>query len=770
MRRIGEIGKRFAGDEESAKQYLGTARVLLGRMKSYLAGAYGSRQWRLPDGTVILTKSLPTGDYVNIFRPEFGEEEGVEFHIHGILATRSAQTKFLRTKTGLFAPAFNVRVVPDKEAGTLQWKGQAERDMVWIKGPQSRYFVRDRNFDLGTTVYTHENRAISFDGGGAVYGAAIYRGEDGSGYVVAHSTDGIEMRFSIRKEGVWEEIGTPIPMPGADRINTVCMFHPLGNKAVFVSKYGAIVEVTLTYTGFSFTETDRALYRQAGFSPVGGSSSTSTVVNITETTSSVVIEEFADNSAFRMERQRLDPDDLDVVLEAASLSDWEQVIAAEYSPAGSLITASLRYSGPAQKLVASGEFFVGGSTINQAAQQFNYFGPDIGDANQVGSGTPFVVPGFSHRDWISSYLEDQAFVVAGFINPPIAADSTVAGPQYSSSSTTTSTRSPFGLSRSLVSQKVVDQTASQITTPADFEVRIVFSTGDASILLYKLFVDVDITETYFYQEDVDYSYNESPNGDGTSDYAYSYERSDSTTFNVDGSASLIQYEGTIRFLDVRTQSAVIGAIRKDESVSLTGAYVNSYSTGALTGVSEDKTSSGPDPDGLEGPGTTHSPVPDRVTLAMTYDGLATRTIRREDRVIQDGVEVKSASRVVRDYNRTLSSPGGSSTTTYISQVIDVIRRNNPPESYSDSDTVLSTEFPEGANRHFNALVFHTFGYAVAASTSLTLSKYNYFFSDSPFTALFADHGPMNILYLDEEFRSVPDVFGNDVVYFPIESV
>lgn len=761
MRRTGEIVKRYSGDEEAAKQYLGVARVLLGRMKSYLAGAYGSREWRLADGTVIVTKSIPSGDLVSIFRPEFSQ--AVEFHEHGIEATRSATTKFLFTRSGLFAPNFNIRQNTDKQAGTLQWKGQGERDMVWIVGPESRYFVRDPDLDLSTTIYTHDNRPILFDGVGQVYGAAIYRGLDGTGYVVAHGDD-TEMRFSIRKEGAWEEIGTPITMPAMDRINTVCMFHPLGNKAVFVTKYGAIVEATLTYTGFSFTETPRLLYRHAGFGPVGGRIIYTDIRTITETTTSTLDVEDSDYSASRVERQRLDPDDLNVVLAAGPVEPWEQVIAAEYSAAGEIITASIRYSGSARKVVATGEQFVGGSTINRAVSFFLFTGPDVGDENEVGQGADLL--GVPYKTWLTTYLEDEGFVLGGLIAPP-GFSVTATGTKYNRTRTENSSRSPFGLSRSLNATENETITASQDEIPFDFEARIVFSTGDASLLLYRFYAEIDVSELSSFDETFNYSYTESPRGTGTSDYDYSYERTENYTFDASANASHESFEGTIRFLDIRSQSAVIGAMHITETISLTVAGGYTYNVGPTSGTTTGPTS-GPDPDGLEGPAGTVD-APDKVLPDNTYNGLATRTMTREDHVYQDGVETKSASRVVRQYNRTLSSPGGSQIIEILTEPLDVIRRNTP-ESVSDTNTVPAAELPEGAGQHFNALVFHTFGLSTAACASLTLRKYNFFFSTGPFTLLFADDGPMNILYLDDEFRSVPDIFGNDVVYFPIKSL
>lgn len=41
-------------------------------MKAYLAGVYGQKVWNLPDGTVIVTKSIPSGDLVEIFAPPPG--------------------------------------------------------------------------------------------------------------------------------------------------------------------------------------------------------------------------------------------------------------------------------------------------------------------------------------------------------------------------------------------------------------------------------------------------------------------------------------------------------------------------------------------------------------------------------------------------------------------------------------------------------------------------------------------------------------------------
>lgn len=54
------------GDPQLAKLYQSWARTLLGRMKSYAVGTSQKRTWTLPDGAVIITRSTPAGDFIDI--------------------------------------------------------------------------------------------------------------------------------------------------------------------------------------------------------------------------------------------------------------------------------------------------------------------------------------------------------------------------------------------------------------------------------------------------------------------------------------------------------------------------------------------------------------------------------------------------------------------------------------------------------------------------------------------------------------------------------
>lgn len=67
MREIQPVRFRLlGGDDLLAAQYESLSRTLLGRMKAYLDGAAGFKQWQLKDGVRIRTLSGPAGDIVEI--------------------------------------------------------------------------------------------------------------------------------------------------------------------------------------------------------------------------------------------------------------------------------------------------------------------------------------------------------------------------------------------------------------------------------------------------------------------------------------------------------------------------------------------------------------------------------------------------------------------------------------------------------------------------------------------------------------------------------
>lgn len=341
-------------------------------MKSYLAGAYGSRVWNLPDGTVIVTQSMPHGDSVSITCPGF--KRPVEFPFGGILCEPLAdeapagwgapiseanaplgtigggpshQAWLQAKQNGQFQPAFTVKRYPSIDAGTIQWQGRSKRERVWFKGPPSRYFISE--WSRSSNIWTVDNKKIATPGG--VLGCAIYREGDGTGHVIAVHDNIVSIKIYMRKSGAWELLGTVSTLTlGADTWLTCCHFSPRGNKAAIVTFQGSVIEITVTYSGISVTRTPRMAYRYRN---------TRSVTQGVDATRTYFLDDDPDYGSFTgTEHQvvttettwtttllEVSPDDPATVLSESTTLLWERPICADFDDEGALIVGMLRYEG-----------------------------------------------------------------------------------------------------------------------------------------------------------------------------------------------------------------------------------------------------------------------------------------------------------------------------------------------------------------------------------------------------------------------------------------
>lgn len=267
MRQTGTLIKRYAGDEEAAKQYLGIARTLLGRMKATLAGAAGSRLWVFPNGTTVRTAAGPHGDIVEITAkapaPALEEmlsglvcipmsddaEDGwgtPEDDDHPIGTPGGPKPQFFlrANREGAFAPEFRVKRHTEFKAGNINWTNASHSRRLSFHGPRSRYFLDgygDDDANNYAAVYSN-GKEIDLSGffnrvvGAAMRGNVLlvmvtdYAGKYRLGY-----------KFPGEAFALAESYNPPSRAPNADYIPwTIAPFNQSATKCSFVMNTPAL--------------------------------------------------------------------------------------------------------------------------------------------------------------------------------------------------------------------------------------------------------------------------------------------------------------------------------------------------------------------------------------------------------------------------------------------------------------------------------------------------------------------------------------------------
>lgn len=687
MRQTGEVVKRYAGDEDAAKQYLGIARVLLGRMKAYLAGAHGSKVWNLPDGTVIVTKSIPSGDLVEILVNRSAKEKRA--HEHGIYFSlfpgALVPSSFLVAKDGTFVPFTRRDDVERTLSGTIQWKGRREEEMLWFRGPDSRYFIYSNvslvATQLNTYLLTHENAVITGPAFGRICGAAMYREEDGKAIIVAH-TNSTELRFSRLEANLsWTQIGTFSP---GGPLRTVCLFSKRGNRATFVSLYGGLYEVNLTHSdiGVDVLEAPKIRTITADVGSWTFNTVTGTFPETEDLVSNIAVVELLTTNT---------PGMVDHVT-APLPSHFDVIVAADFNAEDEIVTAFKRYRNGGDRpayveRVGADKFYTNDHDNPVTAGH-------LGDAYD--SYKSAFTASYGHS------LAESRFLAHGPSNTPHSYTATRAtGGDSSFSFSQDDSHYPFvGGSVELLFSEGGDPIPVSEATSRSFT-----ASGSASrdVVVFNPGEEDAYTETTSSE-----SYSESGGMSGT--------------------------DRNIRFLDINTRTAILcgNRLENTHSFSASGSYFSSSEGGGSSSGSGSAT------------------------------GTANTKRWRFDEVYQDGALAKFNEYQSADYTDNYSK-------TYLSPL--------PADDYITfniafpSGQSLAGDFTDDGTTGTLGTDIYSAGFSTftATSTCLTLNKYNFMFSSTPYTKDLAGDGPLNVAHMDGVFRVPAAVTGFNLVHYNLTS-
>lgn len=271
MRVTDIISKRFVGDPEVGKLYLGIARTLLGRMKASLglivgqAGTSGAHRWVLQDGVVIHTTTSPAGDAVviDVLARRAGSETPA---VHGLLLELNLeaptppltnQRTLLADRQERFLTRQRLKTNTAYKAGNIDWVSTDRRLRITYNGAPSRSgFDIDRTRGPRDEVYSN-GRVVAYSPV-VILGCGVYQATRNHLIVMTAEpeTPLSPVRFyavRLPKEVLapiavedWQELTYELPEPYVDNFQTHGFFSGSGAKASVVGSTAKVLTASFS--------------------------------------------------------------------------------------------------------------------------------------------------------------------------------------------------------------------------------------------------------------------------------------------------------------------------------------------------------------------------------------------------------------------------------------------------------------------------------------------------------------------------------------------
>ncbi len=770
----------------------------MGRMKAYLAGRTGSKMWYLPDGTTIKTQTTMAGDIITIIAPPPPEL----LHPHGFQYTGPEKYNFLYTVDGTFATEF-LRNTTNKPAKNLQWKGRREEEMLWIQGPSTRYwftFVAPSSYTgVASLIYTHDGKSIT--GPGTVFGAAIFRENSGTAIVCAHGNrDQIKISRYNADANTWTEIysyelNTNYP---DDHLLSMVMFNRRGNKAIFVTVYGAIHILDISFElGVSHELHTPPRKFVAGMSNPTAATSYSTGISYYEFEYFSVPEY---TYTIYEPRTPAHPDDEVEIDSGEWLEDstWERPVAAEFEydvdeEEDVVITANVRITGlpwrdPSVLLNKTPWTFPLDATV-EFQNSLMFIGGGDADPADVG-----IVSGDIYNSFIG------VGVTQGLIGPLYFGDFTASNfvvglPNTHNKRTFLHTieRSSTGPDTPGVGTSWTRTHGDQVlrtytsNTEDNGEIRygkveMVFKEGVVHVGTPVLLTEVDYTTFRFDSElTTDSDYDEGftatvvAPGNKQYDWEYTFNYAASSTFAYDGFVSF--KSAHVTWADIRSRGVVLAGFKA--RLECDASYENTQTYSHADSGSYDDIA---DPPAYYPPFAPFDPPLFTPTGGTGSNGGLFES-HRFDQIIQDGVqthyeEKRIQRRILAADNDTLSGTPVQIATGSM-EMLTIPHANgttvqggdmNTPTlgNYVGFDLTIESPYTDPVAPHYATIrAWGLYELQFGTSANLTLGepmhkrKHNYFFSSGSFTLDNDAYPAVNLMYLDDQFRIVADITKQD---------